>query len=81
MVPSPERQDLLILVNTHEIEPIMFLCAWLVELGISILEGPVEPFIPHIAHAIKGQLGVSFLQQYRLDLNLVCFRDPSVVVD
>ena len=52
MMLSPERQNLLILVNTDEIEPILFLCAWLVELGLSILEGVVEPFIPHIAHAI-----------------------------
>ena len=81
MMLSLERQDLLILVNTDEIEPILFLCAWLVEPGFSILEGAVEPFIPHIAHAIQGQLCVSFLQQYRLDLDLVCFRNPSIVVD
>ena len=47
-----ERQDLLILVNTDEIEPILFLGTWLVEPGVSMLEGPVEPFIPHIAQAI-----------------------------
>ena len=52
MMLSLERQDRLILVNTDEIEPILFLCAWLVEPGFSILEGAVEPFIPHIAHAI-----------------------------
>ena len=49
---SLERQDLLILVDTDEIEPILFLCAWLIEPGVSTLEGAVEPFIPHIAQAI-----------------------------
>lgn len=52
MMLSLERQDLLILVNSDEIEPILFLCAWLVELGISTLKGVMEPFIPHIAQAI-----------------------------
>ena len=52
MMLSFERQDLLILVDTDEIEPILFLCAWLVELGIASLKGAMEPFIPHIAQAI-----------------------------
>ena len=52
MMLSLERLDLLILVDTDEIEPILFLCAWLVEPGPSILKGPVEPFISHIAQAI-----------------------------
>lgn len=46
------RQHLLVLMYTNEIEPILFLCAWLEEFDISRLKGSVEPLISHIAQAI-----------------------------
>ena len=55
------RQDLLVLMDTDEIEPILFLCTWLKELDLSIFEGVVEPLVPHIAYAIQSQLRVPFL--------------------
>lgn len=46
------RQDLLILMDTDEIEPILFLCAWLEEFDISRFKGSMEPLISHVAQAI-----------------------------
>ena len=46
------RQDLLILMDTDKIEPILFLCAWLEEFDISSFKGSMEPLISHVTQAI-----------------------------
>ena len=74
-------RDLLVLMDTHETEPILSLRKGSEELDLMILEGPIEPLIPHIAHAIESKLCVPLLHKYRLDLYVVCFWSPSVVVD
>lgn len=76
-----ESSLLLILVYAHEVEPVVFLCCRLEELDLAVTECPEKSFIPDIAHAVQGQLRVSFLQQYWLDLDVVGFRCASVVID
>ena len=44
--------DLLVLMDTYEIEPILSLCTWSEEFDLSSLKSPVKPLIPHIANAI-----------------------------
>ena len=65
---------------THEIEPIIFLSSWLVELDLSVTEGPKKTLVPDVAHAIQGQLCISLLYEHRLDLNVIGFRGSSVIV-
>jgi len=39
-------------MNTHEIEPVLLLGTWLIELDLSIPESSKQAFIPYITHAI-----------------------------
>ncbi len=50
--PQRIRQDLLVLMDTDEIEPVLFLCTWLKEFDVPTFEGVVKPLVPHIAYAI-----------------------------
>ncbi len=59
--PQRVRQDLLVLMDADEIEPVLFLCTWLKELDLAIQEGVVKPLVPHIAYAIQSKLCVPFL--------------------
>jgi hypothetical protein len=52
---------LLILMYAHKIEPVILLHPRLEELDLAISERPEEPFIPHIAHAIKRKFCMSLL--------------------
>ena len=61
----------LILMNTHKIEPVILLCTWLEEFDFSICKCSEKTLIPDIAHAIESELRVALLQQNRLDLNIV----------
>lgn len=72
---------ILILMDAHQIEPILLLCAWLEEFDLAIAKCPEQTLIPYIAHAVQSELGLSFLQQDRLDHNIVGFRCSTVVVD
>ena len=67
--------DLLILVYTHDVEPVGLLYTWQVarlkEFNVAGTEGPEESFISDVAHAIQCQLGTALLQKYRFDFDLV----------
>ena len=52
----------LILMNGDEIEPIALLLVGPEELDLSISEGPKESLISHVAQAVQGELGSTFLQ-------------------
>ncbi len=52
---------LLILMYAHKIKPVVLLHARLEELDLAVSERPKEPFIPHIAHAIKRKFCMSLL--------------------
>lgn len=51
----------LILMNAHEVKPVLLLCAGPEEFYFSISEGSVQPLIPHIAHTVQSKLGISLL--------------------
>lgn len=61
----------LILMDTHKIEPVLLLCAWLEKFDFLISEGSEQPFVPDVAHTIQSKFSVSFLHQNRLDLDIV----------
>lgn len=73
--------NVLVLVDAHEVEPILLLRARPIELDLSITKGAKEPLIPNIAHPIQSKLGSTFLQQNGLDKNIVRLWCPSVVID
>lgn len=53
--------DLLVLVNAHNVEPVRFLGSGLEELHSAVPESSEQPLIPHVAHAIERELGLSLL--------------------
>jgi hypothetical protein len=72
--------DVLVLMNSHEIEPIIRLHIWPKELDLAIPKGPKEPLVSHIAHPIQRQLGVSLLQQHRFDGDVVRLRGTAIII-
>lgn len=72
---------LLILMNAHQIEPVLLLCTRLKKLDLSVSKGSKQAFISNIAHTIQGKLRLALLQQDWLDDNIIRFRGPSVVVE
>ena len=48
------RYNILILVDAHEVEPVLLLCSRLIELDLAISKCPEQAFISNIAHAIQG---------------------------
>ena len=71
----------LILVDAHEIKPIVLLGSRLEKFDFSVTKRPEQTLVPNVAHAIEGQLCVSFLQEDGLDLDIVRFESSSIVVD
>ena len=64
----------------HEIEPVLFLSPWLVEFDLPITKSSEKTLIPDVAHAIEGQLCISFLYKHRLYLDIIRFRGSSIVI-
>jgi hypothetical protein len=67
-------------MNTHEIEPIVLLCARLEELDLAIPEGSEEAFITDVAHSVQRELCATLLKKYRLDSDFVCLGHATIVV-
>ncbi len=72
---------LLVLVDTHEVEPILLLCTRLVKLNLAVSEGSEQTFVSNVAHAIQSKFGLPLLQQDRLHLDVVGFGSSTVVID
>lgn len=72
---------LLILVDTHKVEPFIFVCAGLEEFHIALPEVPKHTLIANVTHAIEGELGSALLQQDWFDRHLVGFHVTPVVID
>ena len=72
---------LLVLVYTHEIEPIVLLHTWLKEFDLAISKSPKQSLIPDITHAVQSKLCISFLEQNRLYLYVVGFWGSPIIVD
>ena len=70
-----------ILMYNHEIEPIALLLTWLKELHVAIAKLTEQPFISNIAQTKHGNLCAAFLEQHRLDFDIVIFGNSSKVVD
>ncbi len=73
--------DLLVLMHSHEIEPVALLRVWSKEFDFSISKCSKHSLVSDIAHAVKRELGAAFLQENWLHLDVVGFRRPPVVVD
>lgn len=56
-----EGTSLLVLVNTHQVEPVRLLLTRLEELHFAIAECSKKPFISDITQSIQSQLCPSFL--------------------
>lgn len=56
-----DRRYLLILMDAHQIEPVLLLGARLEEFYLPIPESPKKTFVSYVTHAIECQFGVSFL--------------------
>lgn len=74
------EDGLLILMNTHKIEPITLLCTRLEELDLAVSESPEKAFITNVAHTIQSKLGATFLKKYRLDSDFVCLGHATIVI-
>jgi hypothetical protein len=70
----------MVLVHTCEVEPLVLVQAGLEEFHIAVAKRAEEALVANIAHAVQGKLGGSFLQEYRLDLDVVGFWRSAVVV-
>jgi hypothetical protein len=70
----------MVLMHTCEVEPLVLVQAGLEELHIAVAKRAEEALVANIAHAVQGKLGGSFLQEYRLDLDVVGFWRSAVVV-
>lgn len=68
-------------MDTHQVEPVLFLSARLEKLDFSIPESSKQSLISDIAHAIKSKFGLSFLKENRFYYYVIGLRSPSVVVD
>lgn len=55
------ESNALILVNTHQVEPILLLSSRLEELYFTITKCSKQSLIPHITHTVKSQFGLTFL--------------------
>lgn len=64
---SSHSQDVLILMDTHQIKPILLLSSRLEKLDLPIPEGPKESLISHIAHTIEGKLSLPLLKKHRFN--------------
>lgn len=73
--------NLLILVDAHQIKPILLLGTRLKKLDLPVPKGPEKPFISHITHTVKSEFGLSFLQQNRLHEDVVRLRSSTVVIN
>lgn len=71
----------LVLMDTHEIEPIRLLRAWLKELDLAISKTTKQSLVTNIAHAVESKLGATFLKEDGLDEDVVRFRGATVIVD
>ena len=71
----------LILVDTHEVEPVLLLHPGLVKFDFPISEGPKQALVPNVAHAIQCELRISFLKQYRFNLDIIRFGSSAIVVN
>ena len=73
--------DVLILMNAHQVEPILLLRTRSKELDLPVPERSEKSLISYITHTIQCQLGLPLLQQHRLYDDIVRFWSPSVVID
>lgn len=68
-------------MHTHEVEPLIFLCAWLEELDVAIAKVSEQTLIADIAHTIQSEFSSTFLQQNRFDRDFVSLLMSPIVVD
>ena len=68
-------------MDAHQVEPILLLGPWLVELDFLIPKRSKEPLVSDVAHAVEGKLRLPLLDQHRLHLNVVRLGGAAIVVD
>ena len=54
--------NLLVLMDTHEVEPVVLLPAGLEEFDFVVTKCPEQSLISNIAHTIQSKFGLAFLQ-------------------
>ena len=52
----------MVLMDGHQIKPVIFLHGRLEELDFAISKSPEKAFISDVTHTVQRQLGPSFLQ-------------------
>lgn len=55
-------KNILVLMNAHQIEPILLLCSRLKKLDLSISKSSKQALISNIAHTVQGEFCFSLLQ-------------------
>ena len=70
-----------VLMDAHDVEPVVFLRAGLEEFDFAVAEGVVEALIADVAHTVECELRVAFLEEHGFDDDIVGFWGASVVVD
>ena len=68
-------------MHGYQIEPVTLLGTGLKELHFAISEGSEDSLIPHMAHSVKGELRVAFLQQDGFNHDVVRFWRLAEIVD
>lgn len=70
----------MVLMDSEEVEERSLIIGWAVKCDMFVSECSEKTLIPYITDAVKRELGLSFLEQYRLDVNVVGFRVLAKVV-
>jgi len=55
-------RNLLVLMHTHQVEPVVLLLTRLEELDFAIPKSAEKSFVSHIAHSVQCKLSASLLQ-------------------
>lgn len=70
-----------ILMHGQEVKEFASCGGWSVECDFLVSKRAEKTFIANITEAIQGQLGLSLLQQHRLDMNVMGLGNPTKIVD
>lgn len=70
-----------VLVKSQKIEPVVFLLVRAVEPYFVVSKSPVHALITNVAQSVQSHLRPSLLQQDGLDMNIVCLRYTTKIID
>ena len=71
---------LLVLMYTHQVEPLVLLDLGAKKLDFAVAEGAEEALVTDVGETIESELGASFLEENRGDGDVVVFRCAAEVV-